>query len=297
VPLGLAVLVILTSIYSVEPVAWVQDTYERLIDAERILSGELPSSKITAPGGAITLLPFFLLLPHSVETIQIASGVFNLALVVFVYIGLMKLTNERFVALFVSIGCALTLHFVILSRSAMFDTAVAFLVVLSILSIPWLKRISLLSVLVAYGLLLALIVAIRPLNIIVLIPIAFYWLTSAPNGKGQTEVLKDLFSKRVSICLITLTIATMASILAGDWFGNASGAPLTLVRAPDNLLYYLNVLFFGPWGVIFLAPAAFLGGGALWRANRPLLYAAVALLCSWVIAFTPFYFVSARYML
>src|SRR5688572_6960499 len=148
-------------------VAWVPDSYDRLADAGRLASGRLPESTIYPPGVSVIMAPFFAVLPDSLWTMQAVIAGSGVALVLVSYRWIHTLTGERLAGLLAAGGVALSPAFVYASRDGLYDIPNVLLIAVAMWQADSLRRMPIWALLL-YGLMLAVLVNVRPNSILVL---------------------------------------------------------------------------------------------------------------------------------
>ena len=121
IPLSLMALALFLRIYRLEELGWVPDTYERLFDAQRLASGELPASDIYPPGASVVMAPFFLIFSDSLATMQAVIIASSVALVGISYAWMLRVTGDRRAAVLIGVVAAALPIFISFSRDALFD--------------------------------------------------------------------------------------------------------------------------------------------------------------------------------
>ncbi len=291
---GLVVVAIFLRTYQLEPFAFVPDQYDRLTDAQLMLSGKLPESQIYPPGTALLLVIPFALFSASLLTLQGVTSAFGIALVPLAYLGVARLTGDKRAGIILASFCALSPLLVLYSRAGYFDIMVTFLVALAVFLVPSLRGRSLVAF-VAYGFLLALLVNIRPTNVLLIPAVVLYWLTLAGAGLSPSRLRSEVMSARVATTAATFTGLCLLSIVAGEWFGGGYSGLVSFENFFRNLLYYWGFAV-SNWLGLFLVPPALAGAARLWRLNRPLMLAVAWIVVTWPLAHAPFLFADGRYM-
>jgi len=290
--LGLALFL---RLYQFELTGWVPDSYDRLYDARTLLSGNAPQSLIYPPGASLILVPFFAVLPETLATMQVATITSALVLVMVAHRWMLDLTGDRRAALLIGLVAAACPAFVFSSRDALYDTQNLLLIELSLMYAGRVRTMPL-GGLVLYGMLLALLLNLRPNNVLVLPAIGLIYLATE-DLSGLRSVIKAATNPRVLLVgAITFTLCA-AMVVFANWTSNSASAPVTFEPFPENLAYYAYSLSYGAVGLLFVVPAAIIGARHMWRAKRNHVVAIVYLIAVWPLSYAPFDFTSFRYIL
>lgn len=281
--------------YRMEISGWLPDTYDRLIDAERLAHGKLPISQVAPPGAAIILAPAFLIFPATFATMQavvIAAGV---GLVGVAYALVWRVARDGVAAVVFAGSIAIGPTFVFSARDGLYDTLAAFFVAITLVMLPLLRGKSL-PIFVIYGVLLALLLNIRPTTVFVLPAILIYWHDPFTRGFRPRDFLTTLITKEAIVTFVTFLVLCLLSVLAGEWFGNATSVPITLDQYAENVLFYFGAVFLWPLAPLTV-PIAAAGAWRLWRLNPCLTLAILVVLLLWPLSHAALPFARARYML
>jgi len=293
--IGIVLLALFLRVYALDIVAWVPDSYDRLGDAGRLASGRLPQSTIYPPGVGVMMAPFFAVLPDSLWTMQAVIAGSGVVLVLVAYRWVDSLTGERLAALLAAGGVALSPPFVFASRDGLYDIPNVLLIAASMWLAGGMRRMPVWA-LILYGVMLAVLVNLRPNNVLVLPALALI-LVATDRVISVRDVVSILLSRPVLIVGATGTLCCVLFVVMGDWIGTSASAPITLGPAPENLVYYLYVSGFRAAGLLFLVPLALVGAVSLWRAKPRHTMAILYVIAIWPVLYAPFDFTSSRYML
>jgi hypothetical protein len=283
-------------LYDLDAYGWVPDHYERLADARRIVSGELPDSRVY-PQGASLIFALPIAISDSLITTQVVVALFGVAMVPLAYWGGMRLLKDQTAALLLAVIVALDPLQIWAARTGFIDTIVASLIILLIFTLPLMKGRGV-AAFMAYGLLVGLLVLIRPTNAIVIPPLIFYWLAISRTGWNPVQVGRSLLTRPILAASVAFAAFVAVAVATGNWlFGGYSSDMLTLDYVAVNLVKTVAASFRGILGLALIAPAMVVGARRLWKSDRPFL-ATVAFFCVlWAVVHAPFSFFNDRYML
>ncbi len=293
--LGIGWLALFLRLYRLEVMGWAPDTYERLFDAQAMLSGSAPDSVLYPPGASLLLVPFFAFLPDTLATMQAVTVAAGLLLVVVAHRWMLDLTGDRRAALLIGVVAAACPSFVFSSRDALYDTQNLLLIVLSLMYASRVRTMPLAS-LALYGLLVALLLNVRPNNVLVLPAIALIYLETE-DIRRLGDVMKAVTKPRVLIVGAVTFALCAGMVVFANWTSNSSSAPFTFEPFLENLTYYAYSLSFGAIGLVLVVPAAVVGARHLWRSKRHHVVAIMYLIAVWPLSYAPFDFTSFRYIL
>ena len=293
--LGVLGLALFLRVYALEMAAWVPDSYDRLADAGRLASGRLPESTIYPPGVSVMMAPFFAVLPDSLWTMQAVIAGSGVALVLVTYRWIHTLTGERLAALLAAGGVALAPSFVFASRDGLYDMPNVLLIASAMWLAGGMRRMPVWA-LISYGVMLAVLLNVRPNNVLMLPALALIF-AATDRVTSVRDVVAILLSRPVLIVGATGALGCVIFVVMGNWIGTSASAPVTLGPAPENLVYYLYVLSFRAAGLLFIVPLALVGAASLWRSKPRHTAAILYVIAIWPVLYAPFDFTSSRYML
>lgn len=295
IPLSLMALALFLRIYRLEELGWVPDTYERLFDAQRLASGELPASDIYPPGASVVMAPFFLIFSDSLATMQAVIIASSVALVGISYAWMLRVTGDRRAAVLIGVVAAALPIFISFSRDALFDMINLPLIAGLLFLAPLMRNRSLLAF-AGYGALLALLVNIRPTSGVLIPALLMLWLNAQGTGLNRRELFGALFSPPLLVTAASFAGLCLASVLFGSWFDGAGNAPLNLDGFVWNAASYYYGTTYGIFAV-FVVPLALMGLAHLWRSNHIYTWVFAYIIVIWPLVHAPFDFATNRYML
>jgi len=183
---------------------------------------------------------------------------------------------------------------VVHARGGQYDIHSLLLTMLALLFAPSLRKAPWWG-LVAYGVLLAVLVNVRPNNIVLVPALACLYVSSADAFRLR-DILRLVWHPSVFVVGAVAGSLCIASLMLGEWGQSSAGAPFTTDRLLINLTAYVYIGA-GRAAGVFMVPFAVIGARRLWR-TRPYHLAAMAyVLVVWPLIFAPFDFISDRYML
>jgi hypothetical protein len=285
-------------LHQLETLGWIPDSYERLEATQKLLAGDFPTSFNYPPGVAVLMAPFLAFMPDTLASMQVVIVAFGILLVALGFAIGLKLTSSRLVASLIAGVVALSPAFVYASRDALYEaisvTIMAFLLFLP----PTGRHGARITTWLVMGVLLALLVNIRPTYIFLLPALVLTW-QRPDEGKQSSWLLRRLAETRpILIALIPVCVLTALSVVFGGWATGRYTTYVSVESIPPHLLTYFGHISHGLPGVVVFLPLVAIGAMQLWRLNRPMAIAACYVMIAWPFVFAPFFAVaSGRYML
>ncbi len=295
VPGAIVLLALFLRTYRLEIISINFDTYEQLTATKRLLSADLPISKIYPSGIAVIMAVPMTVLPRTVTTMQAVIIACSVTLPAVAYMATRRISGDALAATLLGLALAVSPRMVYYSRFELFDAVNALGIALVVFLVPALRGRPP-AWFVVYGMLLAVVVSIRTTNIALLPAVAIYWTDPGQHVPAPGSVRRALLRREVVAAAVTFVLCWTVLALIGGFFQQASSVPFAARNYAARILLY-EVFIFSDFAVLLVVPLAVLGARRLWRRNATIVLVAAYMIVAWPVAHAVVPFFEDRYML